>query len=811
MQTINAKKLFSWLVIVFLFCLPAFSQQSPVDALKKYYEGYPEEKIYIWFDKTAYVAGETIWFKAYLFSGYEQSFISTSLFVEFYDAQKKLISTKLLPVISGVSQGSIDIDSKTNEGVYFIRAYTKWMLNFNDKFQYIQPLLIYNPASEKKLTPDRSVWKVAAIPEGGTLISGLETKVAVRLYAGGLPGSKWSGYVYEESDPQVKIKEFNALDENVGSFSFTPEARKKYLVYVKDETGNYKICPLPLVKSSGVSLSVENNGDSVIYRLRFKDVPGNGNGYQVVGEIQHQLVHHASLRRTTEELMMKISAPELNNGILHLTVFDPSMQVAAERLIFLNPGKPDFDSSVINQQTISFQARAGNKLLLKVDSVNWISYGIVVTDASSALPREQENILSALWLTTDLANPVQNAAAYFDHPGKDKINALDALLISERWTRFNWNDIINNKYPQIRYIPDSYLSYTGRITRGNKLKPNEDVNLILSFRDSSTQFLQAKSDSAGNIFIDNVFFTSEAKVFYQLNSKKYAAKLIDINFERNNKFVAYAQAFPELPYRLQAKTTDENQPAFVQRAGNTISMEKDIQDKYKTLQEVVVKSKIKTATEKLNEQLSSGLFSSNNEIVFDFVNDQQNAMGYYNILQWLQGRVAGLSINIENGESIPYIRGTPASLYLDETRVDPGMISSVNVSDIALIKVIKGPFALMTGSGGGTIAIYTARGNMRPAQREPSLPNSKIKGYDAMKKFFTPYYDIKSVPQPDTDTRDLLLWQSIISPNIEIDKGRVVFFNNDSARRYRVIIQGVTEKGVPVYVERIIEAGQKAF
>ena len=80
-----------------------------------------------------------------------------------------------------------------------------------------------------------------------------------------------------------------------------------------------------------------------------------------------------------------------------------------------------------------------------------------------------------------------------------------------------------------------------------------------------------------------------------------------------------------------------------------------------------------------------------------------------------------------------------------------------------------------------------------------------------MKKFFTPYYDIKSVPQPDTDTRDLLLWQSIISPTIEIDKGRVVFFNNDNARRYKVIIQGITENGFPVYVEKIIEAGQKAF
>ena len=806
-----AKKLLSLLIFFLFFIARSASQPSPVDALKKYYNNYPEEKIYLWFNKTAYVAGETILFKGYVFSEYELSYISSSLFVELYDAQKKLIGTKLLPIISGVAEGSIDTDNKLNEGVYFIRAYTTWMLNFNNHFQFIKQQLIYNPASTKKLTVDNGAWKAAAIPEGGSLINGIETKVAVRRYSTTVLNTKWSGYLYEESNPQLKIREFNSLDENVGVFSFTPEARKRYYVNVKDELGNDKICSLPLVKNSGVSLSVENAGDSITYRLKFKDIPGNGNGYQVIAEIQHQPIHHAMVKRTAAELTMSIAAKDLGNGILHLTVFDKELQVAAERLVFLNQSKLEYDSSVIAQQTISFQPRSQNKLLLKVDSVNWISYTIAVEDATSSLPQQQENILSALWLSTDLINPIQNAAAYFDHPGKIKVDALDALLISEKWMRYNWNDIINNKYPPVRHLPQRYLSYTGKVTKGNKLKPREEVNLVLFFPDSSKQFLHAISDSTGNIALDNVLFINEAKIFYQLNTKKYSAKQIDINFERNNQFIPYQLPLPETPFRVEAITRVDKQPAWVQRASHAVSMEKDIEDKYRTLLEVVVRSKLKTATDKLNEQLSSGLFTSNNEIIFDFVNDQQNAMGYYNILQWLQGRVAGLTINFEDGQYVPYIRGSLATLYLDEMLTDPGMISTVNVSDIAMIKIIKGPFALMTGGGGGTIAIYTARGNLRPSQSEPSLPNNKIKGYDIVKKFFSPYYDIKSVPQPDTDTRDILLWQTILAPTIEIDKTRVVFFNNDSSRRYKVIIQGITGTGLPVYIEKVIEPDQKAF
>src|SRR5678815_3632618 len=96
--------------------------------------------------------------------------------------------------------------------------------------------------------------------------------------------------------------------------------------------------------------------------------------------------------------------------------------------------------------------------------------------------------------------------------------------------------------------------------------------------------------------------------------------------------------------------------------------------------------------------------------------------------------------------------------------IDPNFVNSISVSDIAMIKVIKGPFGLLLGSGGGTIAIYTLRGNMRAAQKEPSLPNNNIRGYDTVRKFFTPDYKNKSAPQPDTDTRDQLLWQPLVIP-----------------------------------------------
>ncbi len=43
---------------------------QPFDSLlNKLNEQFPQEKIYLHFDKTLYNPGETIWFKAYLFTG----------------------------------------------------------------------------------------------------------------------------------------------------------------------------------------------------------------------------------------------------------------------------------------------------------------------------------------------------------------------------------------------------------------------------------------------------------------------------------------------------------------------------------------------------------------------------------------------------------------------------------------------------------------------------------------------------------------------------------------------------------------------
>jgi hypothetical protein len=108
----------------------------------------------------------------------------------------------------------------------------------------------------------------------------------------------------------------------------------------------------------------------------------------------------------------------------------------------------------------------------------------------------------------------------------------------------------------------------------------------------------------------------------------------------------------------------------------------------------------------------SGLFCHQGGTWFNMESgiNENTASAYFNILDWLQGRIAGLQVyTLRNGTRLALIRNMPATIYVDEIRMDPSYLNVLPVFDIAAVNVIKQPFGL--GAPGGVIAIYTKRGD----------------------------------------------------------------------------------------------------
>src|SRR5689334_6060747 len=85
---LNIATMQKYLLFLFLLLIQTvvFAQAPTLQQVKanidNYSANYPKEKIYLQFDKPAYSAGETIWFKAYLLKGFEISDLSKSFYID---------------------------------------------------------------------------------------------------------------------------------------------------------------------------------------------------------------------------------------------------------------------------------------------------------------------------------------------------------------------------------------------------------------------------------------------------------------------------------------------------------------------------------------------------------------------------------------------------------------------------------------------------------------------------------------------------------------------------------------------------------
>ena len=111
----------------------------------------------------------------------------------------------------------------------------------------------------------------------------------------------------------------------------------------------------------------------------------------------------------------------------------------------------------------------------------------------------------------------------------------------------------------------------------------------------------------------------------------------------------------------------------------------------------------------LNDEYCTSLFRSADGTLLDLT-EEHSVAAFTNILDWLDGRVAGLQVyHFRNHLKVPFIRGSQAAIYVDEMPVDAGYLNTLPVTEIAIIKIIRAPFAGSVGSN-HVIAIYTLQG-----------------------------------------------------------------------------------------------------
>src|SRR6185295_2343309 len=169
-------------------------------------------------------------------------------------------------------------------------------------------------------------------------------------------------------------------------------------------------------------------------------------------------------------------------------------------------------------------------------------------------------------------------------------------------------------------------------------------------------------------------------------------------------------------------------------------------------------------------------------------------------------KVAGLQINTSGAYTTLQWRGSTPALFLDEMPTDAGLISTVNVNDVAYVKVFRPPFMGAIGGGaGGAIAIYTRKGGDVKPTPGKGLANNIVYGYTGVRQFYSPNYGTFDKRNEEKDFRTTIYW----NPNVVLFPGKrqatLTFYNNDVTDFFRVVIEGMTADGRLAHIEQIVE------
>lgn len=789
-----------------VFCFPVIlfstvNAQNFEANIARYSQEYAQERIYLHYDKPSYAPGETVWFKAYLMEAVFPANESKTVYVDWTDDKGKLILRTTSPVLEASSSGQFEIPADYTGQYLHVKAYTRWMLNFDSAFLYNKDIriLIKKPASSS--SKNKIIPEITFFPEGGDAIAGLVNKIAFKANDQFGRPLKIRGII--QNNKGTTVDTIRVIHDGMGYFYLKGQAGEIFSAKWKDENGTEHNTQLPPIQKAVVGLHIELIGPNRSFLVTSPmDAVNNTGPFHILGTMFQQPVFTITKELKEGIIQGIIPGGDLPTGILTITVFDEKWTPLAERITYINNEEYLFHPEMTVQHW-GMNKRAKNEIEISVPDSLSANLSISVTDIGIDTD-SSDNIVSHLLLTGELKGKVYNPAHYFINNSDSISKQLDLVMLTHGWRRFNWDNVVKGDFPKIIYPKDtSYLSISGKIYGASPVQLRNAGNIVLMFNQNKeeNQIFSVPVSPDGSFNDASLILFDTAKIYYQLPKNK-GLDDASVQFMQNR--------MPALSNNMKATGVFNNQ--FADTTGHSRHFklsDASLQElKFydgKVLETVIIKANTKSSVEVMDEKYASGLFQGGDAYQFDLVNDPF-AVGSFSIFNYLQGKVAGLQINTSGNPPSLTWRGGAPSIYLNEFPTDASMISNISVSDVAYIKVMRPPFMGATGGGGnGAIAIYTRKGGDEKSTPGEGLSNNTVSGYTSIRQFYSPNYGTISEENEKKDFRTTLYWNPAVITKPGSNKVLLTFYNNDVSGAFRVVIEGITKDGRLAHVAQVME------
>ncbi|MDQ2718679.1 MAG: hypothetical protein M3Z26_02780 [Bacteroidota bacterium] len=787
-------------VLSLFFSFQNVQSQNIDSTIARYANDFGQERMYLHFDKSSYSPGETIWFKAYLMKAIFPADESKTIYLDWTDEKGNLLLHSLSPVQDAITFGQFDVPANYQGGFIHVKAYTKWMLNFDSAFLFNKDLRVLSKNNISTVHKNAIIPEIAFFPEGGDQVSGVINKIAFKANDQWGRPLKITGIV--QNNKNITVDSIRVIHDGMGFFFINPQPGETFSAKWKDEKGAEHVTELPSVKSNGVSLQVASIGNKRSFLVSASPEAATKTGtLHLIGTMYQQTVFKVTRELKEGIIQGIIPTVDLPSGILTITVFDDKWNPLAERITYIN-NEEYFFHPEMSVQHWGLNKRAKNEIEIAVADSLSSNLSVSVTDVGIDAD-SSDNIISHLLLTGELKGRVNDPSHYFLNNSDSISRQLDLVMLTHGWRRFNWEELVKGNFPKIIYPKDtSYLSISGKIYGASpaQLRGAGDIVLIVTQGKQQTKVLPVAIRPDGSFNDPSMILFDTARIYYQLPKSKGLGD-VSVQFMQNR--------VPPLVQNFKANGFFYNYNSDTSGSSRHFKIADAAEQELKlfngkVLETVTIKARTKSPLQIMDEKYTSGLFSGGDAYQFDLVNDPF-AVSSFSIFNYLQGKVAGLQINTTSSPPTLQWRGSTPLIYLDEMPADAEMISGIPVSDVAYVKVLRPPFMGGSGGSGGAISIYTRKGNDRKSEPGKGLSNNTISGYNNIRQFYSPNYESANPDNEKKDFRTTLYWNPEVITTPGKSKVILSFYNNDVSKSFRVVIEGMTKDGRLAHVEQVME------
>lgn len=773
---------------------------------------FPQEKLYVHTDRSLYVSGEQIWFRAYLLDAvlHVPSLHSSYVHLELIGPADSVVSRVRVKRDGAVFSGTIPLDDRLPEGEYVLRAYTDNLRNLGGDYFFHRPIRLLSPhvaaqiSAHPAAVPENQL-DISFFPEGGQLITDVPCRVAFKaLYRDGSLAAVRGRLVDDRGEDHGPVE---TLHDGMGLIVLTPQEGRRYFVS-RDEDR----FALPPAHDNVFSLRAElmTGGELGISVLHSPRLRADGSLFLLLHT--RGMVHYAA-PWDPRYSGLSFDTDDFPSGVLQVLLLDGLGRPLSERLVFCRSG----DDATVDLSTdqANYGARRPVRATLRLSDPAGRplqgSFSVSVTDDLDVSPDGGTDILSTILLGSELRGYIHDPAYYLR---AEHQTAADLLMLTHGWRRYDIPEALGQRYAQPAVTERQGLEIRGRVTTTGP-RPRAVAGSKVTVFCWQTDFMEETlTDEEGRFVFSGLEFPDSLTFVVQAEPPK-GRTFLTVQVEQ--------ETFPAVAANLTAgrrATTGEASQATdlsaLERAQQANVVEKVSRQLSHNgmrpidIEEVQVDAR---RTEPITTGFSYLMPKERRNILTSEQLDEIQPMSVSDALKHLPfirieadsndqkkayiGQMQLNSMGAAMGQGLPAVVVVDDMILNDDYDID-NILDPFNIETIG---VLKGAGAVMLGGkgAGGAIVITTKKG-LTPRRAEDQN-QERIKmvnplGLQQPVEFYAPRYDTaEQRNKPDQDLRTTIYWNPAVQ-SAPSGEAAIEFFTGDGNSTYTVVIEGVAENGM---------------